>query len=391
MLPPIIMALGPDITIGNITIPLPYTLLHDLLKGQHRSPSRFTGGGEAMLITFLAVAWAPWFARLVRRQRVIAGGVATVIGVALLAEVGVFSPFPVKIVRDYDIYHQIRQDKRDFVIMDVPVGVHHGWTGMGKGQIAMFYGPVHQHRMINGWLSRMPHSWLVYYMDSTVFSWMAGARLVNDEERLFAVWQLDKYIREYPVGYVFAHRDWMADWFPEDRARDWIGFLNMHPSLCPAEISPDGLLVWWRARWLGCNPGTTTQIDPGAVSSWTFVGHGWYGPENIGGPDGRWAAKDAGLRVTLDPKLDYELTFSAVAFGQARMVTVATPVWASAPITIESGDWHEYKVTIPAGTAQLGQLLLQHNAASSPAALGLSGDNRLLAVAYRSLSLRPKR
>jgi hypothetical protein len=303
--------------------------------------------------------------------------------------VGAFNPFPVKIVRDYEIYHQISQDKRDFVIMDVPVGVHHGWTGMGKGQIAMFYGPVHQHRIINGWLSRMPHSWLVYYMNSTLFSWMAGARLVNEDERNFAIWELDKYVREYPVGYVFVHRDWIRDWFGEDRERDWIGFLNMHPSLCSAEISPDGLLVWWRARWLGCNPGTTTQIDPGAVSSWTSIGPGWYSPEIIGGPSGRWATKDVGLRVALDPTMDYQLTFSAVAFGNERSLTVATPIWTSGPLTITTDDWHDYTVTIPAGTAKLGQLMLHHNGASSPVTLGLSDDKRLLSVAYRSFTLRP--
>jgi hypothetical protein len=389
MLPPIVMALGPDITIGNITIPLPYLALHGLLNGQHRSPSRFTGGGEAMLITFLAVAWAPWFIRLARQRQFWAGAVAVLVALITLTEVGAFSPFPIKVMRDYEIYHQIGQDKREFVIMDIPVGVHHGFTGMGKGQIAMFYGPVHQHPMINGWLSRMPHSWLVYYLNSPLYAWLAGAYTPNTDERNHAAWELDKYTREYRVGYVFVHRDWIHDWLPESWERDWIGWLNMHPSLCPAQISDDGLLVWWRARWLKCDLETTTQILPGAVMSWTAVGPGWYSVETIGGPSARWAEKEAGLRVVLDPNTAYEVTFSAVAFDKERTVTLGSQNWSSPAIAISVGDWRDYTVTIPAGVVAQEYLFLHHNTSDSPAALGQSDDKRSLAVAYRSIVFRP--
>jgi hypothetical protein len=389
MLPPIVMALGPDITIGNTTIALPYFTLHGLLNGQHRSPSRFTGGGEAMLITFLAVAWTPWYIRLVRQHRVWGSILALVVGLIFLTEVGAFSPFPVKIVRDYEIYHQIGQDTRDYAIMDIPVGVHHGYTGMGKGQIAMFYGPVHKKPIINGWLSRMPHSWLVDYMNSPLYSWMAGARILSAEERNHAAWELDKSFREYHVGYVIVHRDWIHDWLPEEKEREWIGWLNSQPSLCPAQISDDGLLVWWRARWLSCDPETTTRIEAGTVQSWTTVGPGWYGPEIIGGPSGRWADKEAGLRVSLDPKTPYEVSFSAVAFASTRSLTLRAGTWSSPPLTIATGDWQDYRVTVPAGAIVAGQLFLQHDAAYSPAALGQSQDNRTLAVAYRSFVFKP--
>ncbi|HEX2905359.1 MAG TPA: hypothetical protein VHO69_00755, partial [Phototrophicaceae bacterium] len=36
---PLVMALGPDITIGDTVIPLPYLLLHNALHGQYRVPS----------------------------------------------------------------------------------------------------------------------------------------------------------------------------------------------------------------------------------------------------------------------------------------------------------------------------------------------------------------
>ncbi len=386
VLPPLIMALGPDTTIAGIDVPLPYLVLHTLLKGQHRVPSRFTGATFAMLITFLAVAWTPLLARLAARRRIVSGFAAGAISIALLADAGAFAPFPVRFMPDWDIYHQIAQDKRDFVIMDVPVGTQYGWTGIGKGYFFMYYGPVHQHRMINGWISRIPWSAFLFYRDSPLFSWLADASAPDEQGRAAAGEQLEKYLREWPIGYVILHRDWV----PTEHQDDWIGWLNTRPGLCPAAISQDTNLIWWRSRSLGCDPAPITdRIALGTPADWTVIGNGWYQQEIIGGPAGRWAGQTASLRVTLQPDTAYELTFTALPFGENRTLKLGGAKWSSEEIRLTPGDWHTYKVTIPAGALAGSLLYLQHNGAASPAQLGLSTDNRSLAVAYGSFTFRP--
>ncbi|MCC7448945.1 MAG: hypothetical protein IT324_16120 [Anaerolineae bacterium] len=391
ILPPLIMALGPDVTIGGITIPLPYGPLHDLFNGQHRSPSRFTNGATAMIITFLAVAWLPWFDRLVRSRRTLAGVSAVAVAALFMADVGAFKPYPAIPVADYPIYHQIAQDKRPFVIMDLPVGVQYGWTGLGRngqqgGHYAMFYGPDHKHPMVNGWISRVPYSTLDYYLRSPLFTWLAGARPRNPDEDGGLTWELDKYLREWPLGYVVAHMDWM---YPEERL-DWIGWLNTQPGLCPAQMQADGALVWWRAKSLGCDADFTTQITLGTTTDWVYTGAGWYQQETVGGPAARWAKEQATLRVTVKPQTDYELTFTALPFGEGRTVTLRSGSWTSDPIAIHSGDWQTYKVTIPADALANSLLTLKHNGADSPAQRGQGDDPRMLAAAYGVFTLTPR-
>lgn len=382
---PLVLALGPDMTIGDTTIPLPYALLHDLLRGQHRIPARFTGVAAFLLVTFLVLAWQPVAAWVLRRSRIVAGLTLVGVGVALLADIGAFQPFPIREIPDYAIHHQIAPESGDFIVMDVPVGTHYGWTGIGRGYFSMYYGAVHQHRMVNGWLARIPYSTLAYYINSPLFSWLAGVRELSPDERAQAAAEFDGYLRDWPIGYVIAYRNWMT---PEQQ-NQWIGWLNQRPGLCPAEMAMEAELIWWRAESLGCDTlQTATNIVMGTLNDWTHIGGGWYSPEVIGGPVGRWAAESAVLRLTLDPNADYELTFMALGFDEGRTVTLSGAGDFSETITITSDNWHDYRVTLPAGALSDSLLMLRHNGANSAQALGLSDDARLLAAAYSRFMLR---
>jgi hypothetical protein len=388
-LPTLILSLGPDIQIGGIDIPLPYLALYNLLKGQYRAPGRFAGATLALLITFLAVAWVPFFIHFAKKYRVRAGLVAGIVSVTFLADGGAFTPFPVRFMPDWPIYHQIAQDKRDFVIMDVPVGVRYGWTGIGQGDVFMYYGPVHQHRMVNGEISRIPYSEYIFFLNSPLFSWLANDNSDNDAKgRAAAAAQFKQYLHEWPIGYVILHRDWLT----QAQQDDWVGWVNTQPGLCPPQLSPDSVLIWWRNQDLGCD--TTPQSDQsvqiamGNPTDWGAIGSGWYDQETIGGPAARWAQADASLRLTLNPANAYTLTFSALPFGDNRTVTFSGSGWTSAPITLTGGNWNSYSVTIPVGALQDGLLMIHHNGADSPKALGLSTDLRTLAAAYRSFTFQ---
>jgi hypothetical protein len=369
---PLVLALGPDITLGETTLPLPYTLLHNLLKGQHRIPGRLTGPAAFLLITFLALAWLPWLERWWARRRAFVVGGLALAGAAVMADVGALSPFPTRDIPDYPIYHQIAQDKRDFVVMDVPVGTQYGWTGIGNGYFSMFYGAIHQHKMVNGWLARIPYSTLDYYIQSPLFSWLAGARDASPAEQQQAADELARDRQQWPIGYMIAYRNWIAT----DKQTTWIGWLNMQPGFCAPEQSADSALIWWKAETLGCDTAPTTRIDTG--ENWTAFGAGWYNPETIGGPAGRWATQDAALRVNLKPDTAYRLTFSALAFGSMQEVQFG----GGDRIRLSDRDWTQYTVTLPPNSAPDGLLRLHHRSKQSAASLGISDDARPLAAAY---------
>jgi hypothetical protein len=401
---PITFALGPDIAVGETRVPMPYMLLHALLGGQHRIPGRLTGAGLFLLITFLVLAWqkivvsfqspaasrdtqsVPITAsRALKLNHVALGAVCFVLVVALLYDNGALNPFPTRHIPSYDIHQEIAQDERDFVILDVPTGTQYGWTGIGKGYFSMFYGTVHHHRMVNGWLARIPYSTLVYYMNSPLFSWLADYHEPNPQEMQAAADQLAAFREDWPVGYVIAYRNWID---PYKQTR-WIGWLNMQPGFCPAASTPDADLIWWRSQALGCQPVMTETVDMGTPGDWSHIGTGWYDPEVIGGPGGRWAGQDAALRLWLDPDTAYQLTFTALAFDQARGLTLAGGGGDIDSLTISPDGWQDYTVTLPPGALPDGLLYLRHDGAVSAQERGLSDDARPLAAAYTRFTLRP--
>lgn len=383
---PLTLALGPDVTVGGTTIPLPYRWLHDLLRGQHRIPARFTGAAAFLLVTFLVLAWQPVVAWALQRRRAVTIAVLAGAAVALLADVDTFRPFPVRDVPDYTIHHEIAREPGDFIVMDVPVGTHYGWTGIGRGYFSMYYGAVHQHRMVNGWLSRIPYSTLAYYINSPLFSWLAGTRDLSPDEQAQAAGEFDARLRDWPVGYVIAYRDWMT----LDQQNQWIGWLNERPGLCPADSTATADLLWWRAESLGCRDvPPTARLLMGTPEGWTHIGTGWYSPEVIGGPSGRWAGETATLRLTLDSATAYELTFTALGFDRGRTVTLEGANGFAQTLALAADNWHDYRMVIPAGALPDMRLTLRHNGANSAQALGLSDDARLLAAAYTHFTLRP--
>ncbi|MFW5690919.1 MAG: hypothetical protein ACOCXZ_00345 [Chloroflexota bacterium] len=385
-LPPALLMLGPDVFIGEARLPLPFVILDDLFSGQFRTPERFVLPLVFVLATACVLTLAPPLNRLARRgQRaaLAAAALPLIAAAAAFLDAGWLRPFPVTPVQDYPIHAEIGTEDADYVILDVPVGTHYGWTGMGPGRYSLIYAPVHQKRMVNGFLARMPYGNYAYFAESPLFTWLAFADPRPDAAMATVAAQFDQIAREWPVGYVFAYRQWMTN----AQQTAWIGWLNdTDRPLCPPGISDDGLVLWWRARSLGCgDQPPTAVIDLGGTSSWQHTGTGWYAPEDIGGTRARWAWGSAALRLIPDPQAAaYTLTLEATAFQQATAVVID-----GQRLTITPDGWNSYSLTVPAAALADGALTLTHLEARSPADLGLSPDTRLLAAAYRTIRIEP--
>lgn len=377
-IPPTLLMLGADVVIGETVIRLPYSYLHDALSGQFRTPERFVFPALFNAVTFAVLFWSP----LVRRWQIVGRVALVAVIFVLIADLALLRTFPTRELRDYPIHHEIGDDPREYVVLDLPLAVHYGWTGMGRGHHTQIYAIRHQKRVVNGFLARMPYTYFAYYADSPLFTWLANGDDRPPEEMARIQAQFDAYVDEWPVGYVFAHLEWM----PPERILRWVGWMNAHPDFCQPRISEDGLLIWWRHSALDCPPVTVSaMIDIGAADDWVHLGAGWHYAESFGGRSARWAEADADLYLHLAPDAAYRLTFSAVAFERAREVVIAGQT-----LTITADDWGEYSVDIRRDDLHNGRLLaITHTSADSPAALFGSADSRQLAAAYARFDIVP--
>jgi hypothetical protein len=408
--PPLLLALGPDVTLGGMRIPLPFRLVFDLTRGQYRVPARFVPVATLALIVFVGRTFTPWFARL--RGTAWRTAVVGVVMLAVLADTHTFAPLRVTSPPPpYDFYTMMRQEDADYVVLDVPSSPSSGtlilgWqSGMQSWHPeAMFYGITHQKRMVSGLLSRIPDVEGLYYQQSPLLGWLSGERALDagpasaELTRLVAgQWGAGEVTA--PIGYVVVHQNWL----PPDRTQEVLAFFNGHLALCFVEVEQDAVLYRATSHPKGCPPRTPPEIEPGVYriplgrpGDEGFIGQGWFRQENIGGTAARWTGGrlDTVLYASLPTGRGYTLAVRAVAFDAPRTIQVVANSEKLGKFEVNPGDWSEYTLAIPADLVdgEGGNLVISLSADGMVSAsdLGLSADTRPLAVAYDWVEFRAR-
>lgn len=402
----LVLALGPDVTVFDQRVPLPFRIIHELFNGQMRTPARFLPPAMVGLITFLALTFDPYVRRVRRLEwrSLLVGALL----LAFLMDFRAFAPMPTVAPPPAHAFDQmIRREHYadyDYVVVDVPSGPYTGWRALGSFPEAMFYGITREKRQVSGLLSRIRLDQHVFYETSPLFGWLTGTQPL-DASRVNG--ELSEVVERWPVGYFVVHQSRLET----GRLLETLALFNAHPALCYVEQDGDALLYRTTSHPKGCPPLTPPRTEAGAyriplgdVPDAAFIGHGWYWPESLGGATARWAGgtHDALVYADLPPGSAYELSVRAVAFHAPRTVTVTvedvidgqrggTRIGA---FTVQPGDWQTYAVTIPADLVARvdGHLViaLSADALLSAADVGLSADTRLLSAAYDWLTLTPQ-
>ncbi len=403
-LPALILALGPDITVAGVRIPLPFRLLHALFNGQMRTPIRFLPPATAALVVFLARTYDP----LLRRLRARSGRtlIAGVFALLFAVDYGIFAPFPtLAALVPYPFHWQMRAehyDDYDYVVVDVPSGPYTGWRNVGSHPEAMVYGITHEKRMVSGLLSRTEIAKHLFFETDPLLGWLTNSHPLDAGQ---AASRLNQYVDSWPIGYIVVHQDWLDP----ARTREVLSFFNAQSAVCYVTTERGAVLYRTSSHPAGCPPRAWPAVGPGEFGlalgepgDEGFTGFGWQPPENVGGETARWTGADeALLYVEVPPDAGpYTLTLRAVAFDRPR--TVRAVVGSLVPgvseagrlgtVTIQPGDWGSYSLTVPAALVRdldgkLAISLLADGAVSA-ADLGLSADARPLAVAYDRITLR---
>jgi len=385
----LLLALGPYPSLephsGTLRLPLPYLVLHKLLRGQYRCPVRFAVPAVFSLSIFIASRGQAALDRLRVAQALRLGLVGGML-LLIVVDYRLLHPFPIFFPRDYAVYREVAEDPRDVVLLEVPLGVDTGYTLFGHGQQLIYYQPIHRKRILNGALSRMPLTAVDYFRSFNLLEAIAGKTDLNPA----AADELTQLVEQWNIGYVFVHRDLLS----QKELQQLPPLFATHPSLCFWRAEGD--LLAYRTRPLeGCPPMEgTIRVDFGSPEDAIYVGTGWYLPENIGGVTGRWAADSltATLRLDLSPQT-YCLSFRAWAYPPNQVVTLKVNEVVIAALPMPE-TWTVYTAAIPAAAIRAGeptQIQFNHATLLSPheRTQGESPDQRALGAAYEWVVVEP--
>ncbi len=377
----LILALGPDW--GEPSRPLPFALVYNLSQGQYRTPIRLTTPATLGLAVFVSWSLARLFERW-RGQWAQASIVTAIIAVYVL-DIGILSPFPILILPDYAIYHTIGADPEDHTLLQVPLGPSsgiHGTPHFDAEQLT-YYARFHHQRTINGLVARLPVEYLERYRQSPFLLALMGEIPLPPLKVSRA--ELVRRVKNWDIRYIVVHKDLIE----AEQARTLIEFFNAQPELCVFGNDADTIAYRAIAAWGECpTPGLTTlsmgdQLDLGAPGDERFVGPGWYGVENIGGPQARWAGEipTSTLRLALPPG-ELRVRFRAAAYPDGQQVTISADGRSLAVIDL-ANNWAEYDFILPAG-ARPTVITLAHTHLESAfeRTNGATPDKRPLAAAY---------
>lgn len=402
-LPPLILAMGPTLWIGELEIPLPFRLMHGLTDGMFRMPWRLAPIFVVAAMLFAGKTLSAWPPLVRPGARRVAALTAAFLLLAI--SIRLFETRPLDpVAPDYAFYHAIGAEQGepydDYVVLEVPTGAGTGEAllGLERAIQLQYYGMIHEKRGVNGFVSRAPTEtiWPIYIADP-LMAWL-GQRAPLDAAAVEP--PLRERIFEWPIGYVVIHLDLIESHGPTQQ--ELIGYFNqLDDLLCPYTIEGDAVV--YRTRWHpdGCPPRTPPQdgdgayvVDVGSPDDLRYIGWGWHRPEAIFDVTLRWAGEYPQADVYVDlPPGGYALTVTAQAFWEPRELRLLVndqPV--GEPVTVIVDGLQNFSFAIPAdliGDGQHVRVALLYDGVLVPVEIGQSADERRLSVAVDRLRFQP--
>lgn len=397
---PLVLSLGPSLTIAGTTIATPYVLFHNLFGGLFRSPARFAPILILPALIFIGQTLSP----LLAKNRSVRLWLSMGVMLLVLADVFLYPLMPLQPpATPYTFYEAMGQEQGepydDYVVVEVPVagGSGEAWVAGGsaasgeggfKPMETQFNGMTHHKRMLNGSIARAPLSNFWYWLyDDPMLAWL-GQRRFLEPENVRA--QLEERIFNWPIGYIVIHQDLVGKIGPTNQ--EIIGYFNSLPDLlCPVYVEGDA--VAFRTAWHpdGCPPRTPPEmtsgvyrIDLGDSGDERFIGWGWYWQEDVPGLRVRWAGAypQALIYVDLTPD-SYTLSLSTQAFNRDRELEILVNDVSIGTQTVRVSELTTLEYDIPAEVIGGGQhvtVTLDYKSADAPADVGIGGDTRKLAI-----------
>ncbi len=385
MLPPLIFAMGPTVTLGGTDIPMPFRTLYAITDGMFRMPWRLAPVFVICGMIFVGKTW-----RFSSPSRLVVLG--CLFGL-LFVDVRLFETAPMQpILYPYQFYEEIRAEEGDYGILEIPTGAGTGEVLLGDPRAIQFqwYGMTHQKRMVNGFIARAPlENYWYLHLDDPMMAWL-GQRRAFESHTIHE--QLRERIFGWPLGYFIVHKDYVIA--NGGKPEEILGYFNsLHDLLCVWQI--EGNAVAYRTAWhpAGCPSQTPHEIEPnifqidiGSLDDQRFIGWGWHYAEHVGGVTLRWAGDTPQTSLHIDlPAGTYQVTLSAQAFHESRELGLAVNgIILAETAQVGTDSLQTYTFTLPAEIVAEGEnldVMLQYDDWVVPSEVMGGGDVRKLAVA----------
>ncbi len=387
-LPPLIFSAGASIEIANMTIPMPYRWLHELLGGIFRYPERFA---NVFLFPALIFSLAA-LSQTTSKRGWPAYAIHTILFLLVMADTRLMRPTPLQPIPPvYDIYEQMGRENYDYVVVEVPTAGASGEGIVGRSQwvATQWYGMTHGKRMVNGHISRV-NPWHFLWMETAdpMMAWLGQRRFLEPE---IVARDMAERIVSWPIGYFVIHTQWLPQNSPT--LQEVIGWFNAHRELvCPFAIERE--LIVYRTTWHpdGCPLRTPPQVEPGKyeidigeVGDERFIGWGWHWQEDIGATRWRWTGEYPEARLYVDlPAQNYRLRLAAQAFWETQTLDVSVNGQSLLQSEVIPDRLQEIEILIDEqllGSGQQIEITLDYSTTYIPQEVGQSSDPRRLAVA----------
>ncbi len=372
LLPPLLLSMGPNISLFGVSLPMPFRLLYDITDGMFKMPWRlapiFVAAAAVVIGKVVTRALQQRPDRIHHRDtertenktaasltnnyelktknyqlttkhlalRVFFPALA-LLGIAVDGrwyETAPLNEYVKPVLPEYTIHQRIGEERGapydGYVVLDVPTAAGTGEVLVGNERAIQyqFYGMTHHKRTLNGFISRAPVEffWPIR-TDDPLLAWLGQRR---DLDTSLVEPRLRQIIDEWPVGYALVHQDDLGR--NGATPQEIIGYFNqLDDLLCPLWV--EGALVAYRTAWHpdGCPGRTPDEIEPGVFridigssGDERFIGWGWHWPELVGGTTTwRWTGQYPQTDVYLDlPPAAYTVTLTMQAFHEPRRLTL---------------------------------------------------------------------
>ena len=300
-----ILSLGPVLKVaGHVTgLPLPYALAQYLpFYKWGRVPGRF----NETVILGLAVLTGYGYAALSRQFRGkdrTLSALTVILFVFIGLEYWTLWPYPTMSAAAPEFYDDWATETEDFAILDLPQWPL--WVREASNY-AMFYQTTHQHKIVGGYVWRLPRQRSGTMKAFQELLWPDGQTDIIARRRGTEAVPL---LNQYDIRYVVVHRKTLP---PEDEGND---IATVSRALGdPVYAGPETVAF-----------AVPQAPPPDPMEPLTAFSYNWYLVEPIAGRPARWLKNDGTLHVHWleEPETPYRLTFTVSSFQHPRHLQVS--------------------------------------------------------------------
>ena len=342
----------------KITFPLPFIILHYLpFFKASRSPNRFS----VVLMLSLAVLAGYGTFQLLKAMRGKRLAACLALLALLLVEHLSF-PLPLTDARVPEIYREIRSERGDFALMQLPLGWRNSFGTLGaESTQAQYYQSVYGKPFIGGNISRNPPFKFEYFQQIPLFKSITDLELYKEvDEATFqkAKAQAPELMYLYDVRYLVILPPIPGRLPYSDTFTRTVEYAR---HALPLEEKPfydrDGVQAY---RVVQPEPKMEFTIDFGADGSGIYRGEGWSGDEaEVFGATACWAVEQgARFFFPLRQVTDYVMELRATPFAYEGAPTQVLRLWVngreiSPPLSLHPG-WDSYKIPLSTSLLKYG-------------------------------------